>query len=55
MEDTDVRLYTVSEGNTGESGAEDEESQYLGGGWAVEELIANPMSIYDDYKDRRTA
>lgn len=55
MEITDVSLYTVSEGNTSEVGVEDEESQYWGGGWAVEKLIANPMSIYDEYRDRRTA
>jgi len=55
MEITDVSLYTVSEGTSGERGAEDEESQYWGGGWAVDRLIANPMSIYDDYRDRRTA
>jgi len=51
MEITDVSLYTVSEGTTGETGAEDEESQYWGGGWAVEKLIANPMSIYEEDKE----
>jgi len=55
MEITNVTLYTANEGNTGESSAEDEESQYWGGGWAVKKLIANPMSIYDEYKSQRTA
>jgi len=55
MEITDLTLYTASEGDTGESGGEDEESRYWGGGWSVTELIANPMSIYDQYEDERTA
>jgi len=55
MNITDINLYTVREGNTGETGADKEKSQYWGGGWAVEKLIANPMSIYDKYKDKRTA
>jgi hypothetical protein len=45
MEISNVRLYTVSEGNRGEAGTNGEESQYWGGGWAVDKLIANPMSI----------
>lgn len=55
MEISNVRLYTVSEGNRGEAGADEGESQYWGGGWAVDKLIANPMSIYDEYKTERTA
>lgn len=46
MEITDVSLYTIESGTEGEHGAEQEESQYWGGGWATRELIADPMSIY---------
>lgn len=55
MEITDVNLYTVREGVSGEAGGQEGESQYWGGGWSVNKLIANPMSIYDEYKHERTA
>jgi L-rhamnonate dehydratase len=54
MEITDVRLYTVTEGTEGQRGADEGESQYWGGGWQTGALIANPMSIYPEYKERRT-
>lgn len=44
-----VRLYQIRSGNTGERGAEFGESQYWGGGWATNSLIANPMSVYPRY------
>lgn len=40
----DIRLYRVTSGNRGERGAGLGESQYWGGGWATQALIANPMS-----------
>jgi len=55
MEITDVTLHTVAEGTQGQRGADEGESQYWGGGWQTEALIANPMSIYDEYRDSRTS
>ena len=55
MEITDVTLYTVAEGTQGQRGADEGESQYWGGGWQTEALIANPMSIYEEYRDSRTS
>jgi len=54
MKITDIKLYQVSAGNTGERGAKFGESQYWGGGWAVHSLIANPMSLYPKYAQLRT-
>jgi L-rhamnonate dehydratase len=51
---TDVKLYTLRAGETGERGAAHGESQYWGGGWAVNSLIACPMSIYPKYRRVRT-
>lgn len=55
MEIRELKLHTVSEGTQGQQGAAEGESQYWGGGWQTEALIANPMSIYDEYKEERTA
>jgi len=55
MEITDVRLYTVEQGTQGQRGAKEGESQYWGGGWQTEALIANPMSRYPAYKRQRTS
>lgn len=55
MEITDVRLYTVERGTEGQRGATVGESQYWGGGWQTAALIANPMSQYPAYKQRRTS
>lgn len=49
MKITDVKLYRIRSGNLGEKGAEVGESQYWGGGWATNSLIANPMSVYPEY------
>ncbi len=46
MKITEVKLYRVLSGNLGERGASYGESQYWGGGWATNSLIANPMSVY---------
>lgn len=54
MKITGVRLYTVRSGETGERGASEGESQYWGGGWAVNSLISCPMSIYPKYERVRT-
>jgi L-alanine-DL-glutamate epimerase-like enolase superfamily enzyme len=51
----EVNLYTVSEGTQGQRGADAGESQYWGGGWQTNALIANPMSIYEEYRDSRTS
>ena len=55
MEITDLSLYTVERGTEGQRGAAVGESQYWGGGWQTEALIANPMSRYEAYKDSRTS
>lgn len=55
MEIADIRLYTVDEGTEGQAGAAEGESQYWGGGWQTGSLIANPMSIYPEHKERRTS
>lgn len=48
-------MYTVESGTEGQVGAEAGESQYWGGGWQTGALVANPMSLYEDYKERRTS
>lgn len=55
MEITDISLYTVERGTQGQRGAAEGESQYWGGGWQTNALIANPMSIYPEYRDERTS
>jgi L-alanine-DL-glutamate epimerase-like enolase superfamily enzyme len=50
-----VNLYTLRSGETGERGAAEGESQYWGGGWHVNSLIACPMSIYPKYEQVRTS
>lgn len=50
-----VELYTVRCGETGERGAAHGESQYWGGGWPVNSLIACPMSVYPRYRQVRTS
>jgi L-rhamnonate dehydratase len=54
MKITDIKLYKIKSGNTGEKGAQHGESQYWGGGWQTGSLIANPMSIYPKYSQVRT-
>lgn len=54
MKITNVRLYRIRAGNTGEKGAHLGESQYWGGGWQTNSLIANPMSLYPRYARVRT-
>ena len=49
MKITNINLYTVRSGDKGERGAADGESQYCGGGWAVDSLIACPMSVHPKY------
>lgn len=49
MKITEIKLYRITSGNTGERGAEHGESQYWGGGWCTHSLIANPMSTYFKY------
>lgn len=55
MKITDLKLYTLRSGETGERGAAQGESQYWGGGWAVKSLISNPMSVYPEYQRTRTS
>lgn len=54
MKITDVKVYRIRSGNSGEKGARYGESQYWGGGWQTHALIANPMSVYPDYASLRT-
>lgn len=49
-----INLYTIGSGENGARGATEGESQYWGGGWAANSLIANPMSIYPKYSQVRT-
>jgi L-rhamnonate dehydratase len=49
-----VKLYRIRSGNSGEKGADVGESQYWGGGWQTNSLIANPMSLYPQYARVRT-
>jgi L-rhamnonate dehydratase len=51
---TNVKLYTITGGNSGERGAAAGESQYWGGGWQANTLISNPMSVYPEYARVRT-
>jgi L-rhamnonate dehydratase len=50
----EIKLYRIRSGNTGEKGAAFGESQYWGGGWQTNSLIANPMSRYSKYATVRT-
>lgn len=54
MKITDVRLYLINAGDTGARGAAQGESQYWGGGWQANTLIANPMSVYPEYSRIRS-
>ena len=54
MKITDIKLHTVKFGDTGARGAAMGESQYWGGGWAAETLIANPMSVHPKYSRIRS-
>ena len=54
MKITEIKLYRIRAGNTGEKGARFGESQYWGGGWQTNSLIANPMSVYPRYARVRT-
>jgi L-rhamnonate dehydratase len=51
---TDIKLYTITSGTSGEQGAEAGQSQYWGGGWQANTLISNPMSVYPEYSKVRT-
>ena len=54
MKITNIKLYTIGSGMNGSRGAAVGESQYWGGGWQSTALIANPMSIYPDYRSLRS-
>lgn len=54
MKIKDIRLYTISSGQSGARGAAAGESQYWGGGWIANSLVANPMSVYPQYAGLRT-
>ncbi len=54
MKITAVKLYRIRSGTEGQKGAEVGESQYWGGGWQTNSLIANPMSLYSRYARVRT-
>lgn len=54
MKISGIKLYSLRSGVGGERGAAQGESQYWGGGWAANSLIACPMSIYPKYSDIRT-
>ena len=45
MKVTAIKLYRIRSGNTGEKGAEVGESQYRGGGWQTNSLIAGLSSM----------
>ena len=49
MKITDIKLYTIKSGDTGARGAAMGESQYWGGGWQAQTVIANPMSVHPKY------
>ena len=50
-----IRLYLISTGDTGAQGAAKGQSQYWGGGWQANTLIANPMSVYPNYAKVRSS
>ncbi|MGH9616108.1 MAG: enolase C-terminal domain-like protein [Acidobacteriaceae bacterium] len=54
MKISGIKLYTLRSGVSGERGAAHGESQYWGGGWAANSLIACPMSIYPKYQKIRS-
>ena len=55
MKITGIKLYTINSGDTGARGASMGESQYWGGGWQAQTLIANPMSVYPAYSKVRSS
>lgn len=55
MKITSIKLYTINSGDTGARGATMGESQYWGGGWQAQTLIANPMSVYPNYSKIRSS
>lgn len=55
MKITQIKLYTIGTGDTGARGAAQGESQYWGGGWQAQTLIANPMSEYPGYAKVRSS
>ncbi|MEM7108836.1 MAG: enolase C-terminal domain-like protein [Bacteroidota bacterium] len=55
MKISKINLYTIKNGDTGARGASVGESQYWGGGWQAQTLIANPMSIYPAYSKVRSS
>lgn len=55
MKITDIKLYGIRSGETGERGATQGESQYWGGGWVMNALVSCPMSIYPRYAKVRTS
>ena len=55
MKITDIQLYTLTGGTSGEKGAAAGQSQYWGGGWQANTLISNPMSVYPEYSKVRTS
>lgn len=54
MRITKIKLYKITQGNSGERGAHVGESQYWGGGWQTHSLIANTMSLYPQYANIRS-
>ena len=54
MKISNIKLYTIKTGDTGARGAAQGESQYWGGGWQAQTLIANPMSVYPKYSRVRS-
>ena len=54
MKITDVKLHLIRSGQGGVRGAAQGESQYWGGGWIANSLVANPMSVHPRYSGLRT-
>jgi len=54
MKITGIKLSLVRSGQSGARGAAQGESQYWGGGWIANSLVANPMSVHPDYAGLRT-
>jgi L-alanine-DL-glutamate epimerase-like enolase superfamily enzyme len=54
MKITDVKLHLIRSGQGGVRGAVQGESQYWGGGWIANSLVANPMSVHPQYSGLRT-
>src|SRR5690625_2263024 len=55
MKITGIHLYTIKSGDTGARVAAKGESQYWGGGWQAQTLIANPMSSYPNFAKVRSS